>query len=114
MRTRKAADVACAYIQAVNSHKAISSRSNPPLLTERRRSKRKLRMESRYFTFQKSRARPFAMKFQGSMMSVWEGDQNADVSAPLASCPCGLTYVFIAPVSVSVTVIVYSTFDRAP
>ena len=39
---------------------------------------------------------------------------NAVVSATLARVPGGLWYVFWTPFTVSVTVIVYSTLDRAP
>ena len=41
-------------------------------------------------------------------------DQNAAVSAWLAWVPDGLSYVFTAPVCVSLTVIRYCTSDRAP
>jgi hypothetical protein len=40
--------------------------------------------------------------------------QNAPVSATLAKRPLGFLYSFTAPVCVSVTVRVYSTFDSAP
>jgi hypothetical protein len=40
--------------------------------------------------------------------------QKAAVSATLARVPNGLKYVFTVPVCVSVTVIVYSTFESAP
>ncbi len=36
------------------------------------------------------------------------------MSPTLASSPLGFEYVFVTPVSVSVTSIVYSTFDSAP
>ena len=40
--------------------------------------------------------------------------QNAEVSATLARVPLALRYVFTVPVCVSVTVIVYWTFESAP
>ena len=43
-----------------------------------------------------------------------DGNQKAVVSATLPSSPLAFSYVRIAPVCVSVTVIVYFTFYRAP
>jgi CubicO group peptidase (beta-lactamase class C family) len=40
--------------------------------------------------------------------------QNASVSATLANLPLGFVYRFCVPVCRSVTVSVYSTFDKAP
>ena len=47
-------------------------------------------------------------------MLVSSASQKADTSAALARSPLALSYLFTAPVWVSVIVIVYWTFESAP